>query len=338
MSRGIGVMGVAVAVATLGAGAPVGAQVTRALVIAGLGGTAEYRQEFHDLALRLDSALTARLGVPAANVLILEEAPTPTAERREDRSTKENVLSALAAMAHDAGPRDDILVVLIGHGTAEGEDVRFNLPGPDLTPVELATALSGFTTQSVAVVHTGSASGGFVAPLAGPNRVVVAATRTARERNATVFPRYFVDALAGDGADLDKDGEVSILEAFQYARQEVERHYKDDNLLLVEHAVLEDSGDGVGSANAAADSTDGKLAAAFRLGLPGGVAVGTTPATDDPVLAGLYAERVAIQKRIDDLRARKASLPADQYQAQLEGLLVELGLKNREIRQHGGGA
>ena len=164
---------------------------------------------------------------------------------------------------------DDILVVLIGHGTAEGEDVRFNLPGPDLTPAELATALDAFKTQRVAVVNTAAPAGASWRRWPAPNRVVVAATRTARERNATVFPRYFVDALAGDGADLDKDGRVSILEAFQYARQETERHYKDENLLQVEHAVLDDNGDGEGSMSAAADSADGKLAAAFRLGAPG---------------------------------------------------------------------
>ncbi|MCG6955148.1 MAG: C13 family peptidase [Gemmatimonadetes bacterium] len=312
-------------------------QQTRVLLVAGLGGTPEYRKEFHDLVQRLDSALVNRLRVDAANVTLLEENPVSASDHAEQRSTRDNVMSALAALAASAGPSDDILVVLLGHGTAEGDDVRFNLPGPDLTPADLATALDAFKTQHVAVVNAASASGGFVAPLAAPNRVVVAATRTSRERSATVFPRYFVDALAGDGADLDKDGRVSILEAFQYARQETERHYKDENLLQVEHAVLDDNGDGEGSMVAAADSADGKLASEFRLGIPGDAAVGATPTTDDPVLKRLYAERTEIQKKIDDLRARKESMPPEEYQEQLENLLVELGLKNREIRQHGGG-
>jgi hypothetical protein len=317
---------------------PASAQQTRALIVAGLGGTAEYRQEFHRLALRLDSALTHRLGVPAADVTVLEESPAPAPDRQEARSTKANVLSALAAMARAAGPDDDILLVLIGHGTSEGDDVRFNLPGPDLTPAELATALAAFKTQKVAVVNTASASGGFVAPLAAPNRVVVAATATARERNATVFPRYFVDALDGSDADFDKDGQVSILEAFQYATEEVARHYKEENELQVEHAVLDDNGDATGSRAPAADSADGKLAATFRLGVPHGTAATAVPATADSVLASLYAERTGIQKKIDELRARKASLPPGQYEEQLENLLVELALKDREIRRHGGGS
>jgi len=323
--------GVALAAPTI-----LAAQQTRVLVVSGLGGTPRYKKEFHDLVERLDSALVNRLRLPAEDVTILEEDPTSSPERSEARSTRDNVLSALATLAASAGPSDEVLVVLIGHGTSEGEDVRFNLPGPDLTPAELAAALDAFKTQHVAVVNTASASGGFVAPLAAPNRVVVAATRTPRERSATVFPRYFVDALAGDGADLDKDGRVSILEAFQYARQETERHYKDENLLQVEHAVLDDNGDGEGSMSAAADSADGKLASEFRLGVPGDAATGAAPTTDDPVLKRLYAERTEIQRKIDDLRARKASLPPDEYQESLENLLVELGLKNREIRQRGG--
>jgi len=317
---------------------PASAQQTRALIVAGLGGTAEYRQEFHRLALRLDSALTHELGVPADNVTVLEESPATAPDRREARSTKANVLSALAAMARAAAPHDDILLVLIGHGTSEGEDVRFNLPGPDLTPAELATALAAFKTQKVAVVNTASASGGFVAPLAAPDRVVVAATASALERNATVFPRYFVDALAGTDADFDKDGQVSILEAFRYATEEVARHYKEENELQVEHAVLDDNGDGKGSRAPTADSTDGRLATTFRLGVPHGTAATAAPATADSVLARLYAERTGIQKKIDDLRARKASLPPAQYEEQLENLLVELALKDREIRRHGGGS
>ena len=143
----------------------------------------------------------------------------------------------------------------------------------------------------MAVVHTGSASGGFVAPLSGPNRIIVAATRTARERNATEFPGYFVEAVAGDGADLDKDGAVSLLEAFIYARQEVARHYEEENELLTEHAVLDDNGDGEGSRDAERRGQDGRLAATFRLGRPARAVTADPEPHDDPVLARLYGER-----------------------------------------------
>jgi hypothetical protein len=224
-------------------------------------------------------------------------------------------------------------VVLIGHGTAQGEEGKFNLPGPDMSGEELAAALAVFPTQTVAVVHTGSAGGGFVAPLSGPNRITLSATRTSRERNATEFAAFFVEALTGDGSDLDKDGQISLLEAFTYTRAEVARQYAEDNEILTEHAVLDDNGDGEGSPDASTTAADGRLAAGFRLGR---TAV-TAQATDDPALAKLYEERREIMGRIDGLRASRDAMTEERYDEALEALLVELALKNREIKAREGG-
>lgn len=316
-------------------GGALSAQQTHALVVVGLGGTPEYRQRFASWANELYATLTGRLGVPSDNVVVLSERPEAMPGVADDRSSKESVTSALLEMAGRAAPDDRVLIVLVGHGTAQGDDARFNLPGPDLSAGDLAAALAGFPTQTVALVHTGSASGGFVAPLSGPNRVIVAATRTARERDAPEFPRYFVEALGTDGADLDKDGQISLLEAFQYARREVARHYEEANELLTEHAVLDDNGDGEGTQDASTDAADGRLASTFRLG---SVASAQAPETDDPVLARLYQERRSIQGRIDLLRASRDAIPPERYERDLEALLVELALKNREIRERGGGA
>ncbi|HSM60813.1 MAG TPA: hypothetical protein VK849_08455 [Longimicrobiales bacterium] len=325
----------AAAVAWSASPPPAAAQQTHALVVAGLGGTAEYRDRFAGWARDLHGALTGRFGIPEDNVVVLLERPEAAPGIGRDRSTKDNVTAALTEIAGRAGPEDRVLVVLIGHGTAQGDDARFNLPGPDLSAADLAVALAGFPSQRVALVHTGSASGGFVAPLSGPNRVIVAATRTARERDAPRFAGYFVQAFTDDVSDLDKDGQVSVLEAFRYARAEVARDYEEANELLTEHAVLDDDGDGEGSQDAGPDTGDGRLAAAFRLGT-----VTTTPApeTDDPVLARLYGERRAIQERIDLLRASREAVPPERYERDLEDLLVELALKNREIRERGGDA
>ncbi len=312
----------------------VDAQETHVLVVVGLGGAAEYRDRFAAWAAELHETLTGRFGIPAANVVVLTERPEGLPGIARDRSNKESVQKALTDIAGRAAPDDRVLIVLVGHGTAQGDDASFNLPGPDLSAGDLAAALAGFPTQTVAVVHTGSASGGFVAPLSGPNRVIVAATRTARERDAPTFPGYFVEALGTDGADLDKDGQISLLEAFQYARREVARHYEEANELLTEHAVLDDNGDGEGTAEASAEAADGRLAGAFRLGA---AAVAAAPQTDDPVLARLYEERRGIQERIDRLRASRDALPPEQYERDLEALLVDLALKNREIREREGG-
>ncbi len=327
--------GIAASLLLVAVSPPAGAQETHALVIVGLGGTDAYRQRFVGWAKELRATLTEKDGVPADHVTVLAERVDLAPGLVQDRSTKENVTRAIGEIAARSGPRDQILIVLIGHGTAQGDEGQFNLPGPDLSAEELAAALAAFPTQTVAVVHTGSSGGGFIAPLSGPNRIVVSATRTVRERNATEFPGYFVEALAGASADMDKDGRVSLLEAFLYARAEVARHYEEENEILVEHAVLDDNGDGEGSQDASATGADGRLASGFRLG-----GTGTTAAAlDDPALARLYEERREIMTRLDGLRASRDAMTEEKYDEALEAVLVELALKNREIKaREGGGA
>jgi hypothetical protein len=310
---------------------------TQVLIVVGLGGTAEYRAQFNLEATSLYTALTQRYALPPEDVVLLSEKVELAPELISGRSTRANVLKALGEIAQRAGPSDRLLVVLIGHGTSDasrGSEARFNLPGPDLTPTDFQLGLTALPTQSLALIHTGSASGGFLAPLSGPNRIIITATKTRREQNATEFGRYFVEGLTGDAADLDKDGRVSLLEAFAYARGEVARFYQDENELLTEHAVLDDNGDGKGSYDAGPDGPDGPLAAAFTFGT-GRTAATTRP--DDPALARLYEQREEIQGRIDELRAIRDRLGEDEYLDRMEVLLVELALKNREIRAVEGG-
>lgn len=316
--------------------APLAAQGrTHAVVVVGLGGAEEYRRSFHEEASELYRALIERHGLPAEDVTYLGEKVETDPEMISMTSTRANVLQVLGEIAQRAAPMDRLLVVLIGHGTSARGEAQFNLPGPDLTPSDFQMGLMAFPTQTLALVHTGSASGAFVGPLSGPNRILVAATRSEMERNATEFGQFFVRAIAADeAADLDKDERVSLLEAFEYARREVERHYETENEMLTEHAVLDDNGDGEGSADASLEGPDGPLAATFQLGGVSGTA-GQTP--DDPELARLYEERNEIQGRIDQLRAVRDSMSEDDYLDALEPLLVELALKNREIRALEGG-
>lgn len=307
---------------------------THVLIVVGLGGAANYREEFHNQAAALYAALTERMRLPAEDVIYLGEKVEVAPEMITDRSTRANVLRVLGEIAQKAGPSDRVLLTLIGHGTTSSTGTGFNLSGPDLTPSDLLLGVIAFPTQSLALVHTGSGSGGWLAALSGPNRIIITATRTERELNATEFPQFFVDALAGEGADLDKDERISLLEAYVYAREEVARHYEDENEMLTEHALLDDNGDGEGTHEAGLDTPDGSLAATFRLGGPTAI---TVDATDDPELARLYEERNGIQGRIDQLRVVGGALPEDEYLAQMEELLVELALKNREIRQREGG-
>ncbi len=311
------------------------AQNTHILLISGLGGAPEYTERFHGWLSRFADAATEKYGVPAERITYLGERTELDPTRIRARSTAENVRAAFAEIGAAMAPADDLVVLLAGHGTFGNNQARFNVPGPDLSPEDLDEMLDGLGARRITFVNTATASGPFIAALSAPNRAIITATRSGRERNLTRFGLHFVDAFADEGADVDKDARVSMLEAFGYALREVEREYEGENLLLTEHAVLDDNGDGEGSREPTDDPAgDGALAGTVFLGSVGGAAGGEAVA---PELRALYEEKAAIEARIAELRRVKAQLPVERYEDELEGLLVELALKNREIRAAGGG-
>ncbi len=304
------------------------------IIVSGIGGQPQYSDAFHRWGVSMVDAATERLGLPADHIVYLAERPERDAERIRGRSTKENVEHAFAELAGRVQPTDRIFILLIGHGSGEGEESRFNLPGPDITARELGEQFAKFPTQTIVLVNAFSASGDFVSVLSGPNRVLVTATKTGFERNESIFGEFFVEAFASDGADTDKDERVSILEAFDYARRETARQYEDGNRLLTEHAMLDDNGDGEGSTDPTADSADGALARTLFLDRRGVVAAGS--AGGDSVLVALYNEKSNLETRIAELRNLKDQMEEEVYEDELEALLVELALKNREIREREG--
>ena len=341
-----------VAVGTTLVGLPASAQESHVLLVVGLGGQEEYREAFHRWATSIrDSSI--ELGVDPSNIMYLGERPEDHPGEMDGKSTREELEQAFSEMSRRAGGEDRILVVLIGHGTSQGEEVRFNLPGRDVSGEDVATLLEfAFPTQMVALVNTAPASGPFVEAISGPRRVVLTATRTARERNETRFGEYFAASLVGDGSDLDKDGRLSLLEVFEYTRSEVARFYEDQNLILTEHALLDDNGDGEGSSEPGSEASlaagsgagDGRLARRFWIGDARRVAAdavvvsGIPEGITDPELLLLYEERVALETQVAELRARKDEMEVEAYETELENILVDLALKTREIRAKAGGA
>ncbi len=300
------------------------------LIVSGIGGQQQYSDAFHSWGVSMVDAARDRLKLPPENINYLAERPDRDPERIQGRSTKENVERALAELAQRAGPTDRVFILLIGHGSVNGEESRFNLPGPDITAAQFAEHLARFATQTVVLANTSSASGEFVSVLSGPNRVILTATKTGFERNETIFGQFFVEAFAEDGADVDKDERISVLEAFNYARLQVARTYEADKRLLTEHAVLDDNADGEGSTEPDPDASDGALARGLFLDRLGTVAAG--PAGGDSVLVVLYNEKREIETQIQTLRNVKDQIEEEDYEAQLEELLVRLALKNREVR------
>ena len=325
------VLAVSAASGAVGQGAP----STHLIVVSGLGGQPEYSDLFHSQGESFVKAAEERWGVPRDRIVWLTEDPNRAPGEIAGRSTKEALEAALVETAGRAGPQDGVMIVLIGHGSGEGDESKINLPGPDLSGADLSAALSAFTTQVVAVVNTASASGGFVQALSGERRIVVTATRSPREQERTYFGSYFVDAYLDDGADVDKDDRVSLLEAFRFAAGEVGRRYERDNQMLTEHALLDDNGDREGSGEPDATAADGALADRFFL-------VATAPdvtrrAAEDPELAALLEEKARIESAIARLRQLRDTMDPAVYDAELERLVLELASVNRQIREKEGG-
>jgi len=299
------------------------AQEAHLLVITAASGGPEYAVRFDQWATKLVDA-AAKNNV--AHIAYLSDSPE-RGGKITGKSSRENVEAAFKSLASATKAGDAVLVVLIGHGGAEGGAARFNLPGPDLTVADYARLLGLLEGRKVAIVNASSASGAFLQPLSGPNRIVVTATRSGFETNETVFGQFFVDAYAGQGADSDKSGAVSLLEAYTYAAREVDRWYKDQNRLVTEHAQLDDDGDGKGTAAPDGRTGDGTIAKAFLLGgVPAAVA-------SNPALKALYEEKRELEARIETLRGMKAKMDPAAYDKELEKLLVDLALKNQAIKK-----
>ncbi len=305
------------------------------VIVSGLGGDKAHRDRFHDWATTMLDAARNRLGVPQSQILYLAERPERDPERIDAESTRSNVEAELVRLAGEAESDALVLILLIGHGSYQGDESRLSLPGPDMSAEDFARLLDLFKTQQVVFVNTASASGDFVAVLSGPGRTIVTATKSAFERNETMFCEYFVRAFAQDGADVDKDNMVSVLEAFNYARREVERVYESQSRLLTEHAMLDDNGDGAGSGEPDPYAGDGALAQRLFLGLAPGALVAA--AADDSVLVLLYRRRQDLQNRIAELRSRKEAMDPATYERELESLLVQLARTAQEIREREGG-
>jgi hypothetical protein len=314
-----GAAGLAALLLVLGLSGRAGAEDSHLVIVAGLGGEKKYTDAFHEMAVALVGAAEKKLGIDPAHIAYLGEKPAdPSLPVYRGRASRETVARALADVARRARPGDLVFILLIGHGTAQAGASRFNLAGPDMGAADFAPLLDGLAAQTVVFVNAASASGDFAQGLSGKDRAIVTATKSPLERNQTVFAKHFVDAFTGDGADADKDQRVSLLEAFEYARREVQRFYEKERRLLTEHAVLE-------------DGREGALARTVFLGTGGEVV--TAAEAGDPELAGLRQERRDVERRMEALRGQKAALSASDYQAQLEGLLLELALKDEAIRR-----
>ncbi len=283
----------------LAAGSPALAS-TYFLTVAGLGGEPDYEQRFTMLATDVDKILRSG-GQTDRVVETLKGAD----------ATKTKMEAALSRIAGQAKPADAFVLLMIGHGTFDGVDYKFNLPGPDISGGELATLLNRIPAGRQLVVDMTSASGGAAAALKKENRTVVTATRNGMEKNATVFGRYWVEAMRDPAADVDKNDAISALEAFQYAEKKTAEFYKEQKRLATEHPQVDDQ----------------QRAASFPFLKTGAASAEVT----DPAKRALIAKKDDIENRIDALKYQKSLMAPDEYKKQLTALLLELARTQESI-------
>jgi hypothetical protein len=286
------------------------------VAVAGLGGEPDYEQRFTALIKDVTKTLQESSGNVKVYALSGAEA------------TRARVTEVMGQVASQAKPDDDFLLLLIGHGTFDGVVYKFNLVGPDLSGADLADLCNKIPAKRQLVVNTTSASGGSLAALQKPSRGVIAATKSGTEKNATVFARYWVQALSDANADVDKNESISALEAFQYATRKTNDFYESQKRLATEHAIFDDTGKSAEGVRAASTETgEGMLLSSFTL-----LRIGAAQkAAADPAKRELLDKKEEIERKIDTLKYQKAAMPDDQYRQQLTAALLELARVQQEL-------
>ncbi len=285
------------------------------IVVVGAPGTPEYGEQFSKWADLWKQACSK--GGASCTIIGLDEAEAPGGARTKMRE----------AMDNESGQYSTALwLILIGHGTFDGHTPKFNLRGPDVSAYDLARWLEP-VHRPVAIINTTSSSAPFLSSLSAPGRVVITATKSGFEQNYARFGQYLAGSIAEPQADLDKDGQTSLLEAFLIASRRVDEFYSSAGRLTTEHALLDDNGDGLGTradwfrgirpVQKAEDDAplDGYRAHQFHL-VPSELEKKMTP--------GLRTERDRLELEVMELRDKKEELSEDEYFSKLETLLLDI--------------
>lgn len=286
------------------------------LTVVGVPGEEDYRVRFEGWAQQIERGLAKNPG----NALVKTIGA-------KSGATRKDLDAAIEEAARTVTPEDTFTLILIGHGSYDGVDYKFNLKGPDISSTQLAVLLDRIRAERQLIVNTTSCSGASLTALVKPKRVVMAATRTGTQKNATIFGRYFADAFSDPASDTDKNETVSALEAFQYAQRRTVEYFEQEKRIATEQAVLNDIGQGGGVRDPGRDNGQGLLAAAFPVMRLGEAAT----AAADPGKADLLRRKEILEQQIDRLKYEKESLSPANYRQQMNALLLTLARTQADI-------
>ena len=297
------------------------AETRWAVIISGASGGEKYAEQMATWRSELRSALVDRYGFNADHVKLLVDEAAKTG----DRATTANVRNVFGEIKKSGSKEDFVLIVLLGHGTFDGDVAKFNLVGPDMTAKDWTDVLSGIQGR-VAVVNTTEASFPFLEALSNKGRIVITATHSAAQKYATVFPEYFVKAMKEASTDLDKNGRTSLFEVFAVASASVKQHFEQRGQLITEHALIDDNGDGKGR-QATDEGPDGALARNAFLDAE------AIPANASAELTALIKRRRELEAKAEEHKQLKGVMPDAEWNAQFEKLMLELAQVSAEIRK-----
>lgn len=287
------------------------------IVVVGAAGAAEYGAQFAKWANLWEQACE-KGGENFISIGLDNDSQNP-----DDRTILQQTLAGESQQTGAA-----LWLVLIGHGTFDGKTAKFNLRGPDLAAKDLAEWLK-LIVRPLIVIDTSSSSAPYLSILSGPNRVIITATKSGYEQNYARFGEYLAGAIAEPKADLDKDGQTSLLETFLTASHRVDEFYAAEGRLVTEHALLDDNGDklgtradwfrGVRPIKTAEDGAalDGYRAHQFCL---------VHSEAENKMPPELRAKRDRLELEVVKLRDSKDNFSEEEYFSKLESMLYDIAL------------
>ena len=301
-----------------------------AILLAGKANDPQLQKRYLEGIRKLHSLLIGPLGFPKDQVTVLMDDPQMDPNLIQRQSTRKDLEEACLNLANRVKEADLVFVFIEGHGSYDGRTYKLNLVGPDPTAPELASILYSIPAKRFVVVNATNCSGGSLPALSGKGKIVLTATKSGMENNLTHMGEYFVESLENNAADSNKDGRVSVVEAFFFASQKVEDHYKNQDHLQTEHSILDDNGDGEGHSNPGPGSEDDLLARTTFLddgsGLEASIATG-------PEQRKLELEAREMERQIEALKYNKAEMPQSDYEKKLEELLLKLARINAKLQK-----
>jgi len=273
------------------------------VIVEGLGGESRYAEQFAEQVSAFERAADALTSADKIKVF------------HSGDFSRDSVIEYFGALGGRMGNDDQLSLLLIGHGSYDEHEYKFNIAGPDITGTDLIDMLDGAKNSTQLLINTGSSSGAMYERLKAENRTLILATRSGAERHATRFGHYFAAALADSTADIDKNRIITAEEAFRFAERQVQDYYERNGQLATEHPRME-----------------GAQAGRFSL-----ARLGTArPARSDAELERLTRMRDELNAGIESLRLRRDSMSPDAYQADLLESMLELATLEEEIEKREG--